>query len=43
MQEEIRPPRPEERAAFLAIAAEYLPGIPPARFLRQRYNSRPRP
>ena len=31
MQEEIRPPRPEERAAFLAIAAEYLPGIPPAR------------
>jgi GNAT superfamily N-acetyltransferase len=29
--EEIRPPRPEERAAFLAIAQEYLPGIAPER------------
>lgn len=32
-KEEYRPLRPRESAAFAAIAAEYLPGIPPAQAL----------
>jgi len=42
MQEEIRPPRPEERAAFLAIAAEYLPGEASQEFILRFLSRRKR-